>query len=155
WRTLYRTCDSDGRLSAITGLLASAAYHPSGQAATYMLGNGRHMQAAFDSRARPLSLTTNGVVGLSYTYDGVGNLLTYNDSAVGTYKSMTYDALDRLVSAQGPWGGSSFAYDALGNRTQKIMAGAVTNYGYSSDGRLISATGAEPATYAWDAVGNL
>jgi YD repeat-containing protein len=89
--------------------------------------------------AGPLSLTYN-------IYDNVGNVQSITDSRPGMNQSFGYDPLDRLTTANGPWGTATYGYDVHGNR---LGGGAVydttklrllqTNgrtFGYSNNGNL-------------------
>lgn len=151
-----RTCDAGGRLTGINGFLSNVAYHPSGQMKTFKLGDGKTTNVTFDSRGRVIGVAAAGVVTLSFGFDAGGNVTSYQNVTTGASKSMTYDSIDRLLTASGPWGAASYTYDPLGNRTQKNVAGAITNYTYhATTGRLASASGDEPGTWTWDPVGNL
>jgi RHS repeat-associated protein len=61
-----------------------------------------------------------------------------------------YDRLDRLTSVTGPDGNTTYAYDPVGNRTSKVLAGTTT-YTYDRADR-ITAAGATSITL--DANGN-
>jgi len=68
-----------------------------------------------------------------------------------------YDELDRLEQATDLTGSvlHQYAYDAVGNRTSKLGAAGITNYGYeTATNRLDAATITEPRDYAHDAYGN-
>src|SRR5215204_5647422 len=80
---------------------------------------GSALTMSFDSRARLLGITATGLADLDFEYDAVGNLTSYINVTTGSSKSMTYDSLDRLITANGPWSNASYSYDALGNRTMK------------------------------------
>ena len=61
------------------------------------------------------------IQNLSYTYNAVGNVTGVTDNADSTRtQTFTYDDLQRLLTAAGAYGTTSYAYDAVGNRTQKI-----------------------------------
>jgi RHS repeat-associated protein len=83
-------------------------------------------QASFPVGARLQSLT--------YVYDNVGNVTnTTDDVAVPSQSeegTFTYDPLDRLKSATGSYGRVGYAYDPVGNFTQR---GPLT-YQYSACG---------------------
>ncbi len=88
-------------------------------------------------------------IDLEYFYDEVNNVAAIVDHIDSSNNySMQYDNLDRLIGANGPWGPGSFNYDAIGNRTNKNISGANTDYSYSpSDNRL--------SGYTHDANGNV
>lgn len=75
-----------------------------------------------------VSGSTNQITGSPYTYDANGNMT--NDGV----NTMTYDAENRVVSAPG----TTYAYDGVGHRVQKIPTkGTPTTYVFSGD-RVIS-----------------
>jgi YD repeat-containing protein len=60
-----------------------------------------------------------------------------------------------LSSSAGPYGSLAYEYDSVGNRTQKTLGSAVTTYTMASgNNRLASISGAETATFGYDANGN-
>src|SRR5262249_17792109 len=133
-------------------------YHHSGAIKSYLAGNGLTHSTGFDgNRYWVTSINAGGAVQISYDiYDKVGNLKQVTDR--GLVQTFTYDALDRLKTANsaGSWGALSFGYDPLGNRTSKIVNGANTTYTYdTASKRLVSATGAESASYGYDDNGNM
>ncbi|MFU5607833.1 hypothetical protein ACM7VE_29455, partial [Pseudomonas aeruginosa] len=70
-----------------------------------------------------------------------------------------YDPLDRLTEERGVQGGRSYAYDAVGNRTQRsdnpASGGTASSqdYQYAPDSNRLTAIGAQAVTS--DAAGNL
>lgn len=62
------------------------------------------------------------LLNLAFTHDAVGNVQNVQDMApLTTYhsapnsESYTYDAINRLIAANGPYGTMSYQYDAVGN----------------------------------------
>ncbi|MGB6744329.1 MAG: RHS repeat-associated core domain-containing protein, partial [Terracidiphilus sp.] len=83
-------------------------------------------------------LTTAG--GASMTYDGNHNL-TYDG-----YNTLTYDVENRLIEAEnGAWGASTYLYDPLGERKQKVV-GVNTAAPVATD--FVLAGGEEIADYS-------
>jgi RHS repeat-associated protein len=73
-----------------------------------------------------------------YTYDGVGNRLTENNTGEITY---TYDNNNKLTQLVAPGGTTTFGYDDNGNMTSMTQPGpVVTTYGYDYENRLTSVT---------------
>ncbi len=115
----------------------------------------------------PMSIS-NSARTTSYTYDSLGNTLTQTiaDASVGgtaRTTAWTYNAAGLVATKTAPNGGvTSYAYDTLGNLTQRTNAighidafthdiggrvlshtapnGLVTTYTYDSRGRLLSST---------------
>ena len=104
---------------------------------------GRVTTYAYDADSRLVGETWHAAGGavtdvFAYTYDADGNQLTAQDVS-GTY-TMTYDALDRVISTEDPFGLTlTYTYDADGNRilTQDSLGG-VTTYVYDADNELTS-----------------
>jgi len=104
---------------------------------------GQTIKDAYDADGRLVSETwydsSNTLVNTqTYTYDADGNLLTAQDSG-GLY-TMTYDALDRVITDEDPFGMTlAYTYDAAGNRTLvQDSLGGVTTYVYDADHELTS-----------------
>ncbi len=82
-------------------------------------------------------ISPTAFIDLEYFYDGVGNITSITDRIDSQNScTMQYDSLDRLITADGPWGVGSFTYDSVGNRTSKDIAGENINYSYGADNRL-------------------
>ena len=76
------------------------------------------------------------VGGVSYTYDGNGNLAS---DGTNTY---AYDAENRLISATTPEHSATYTYDPFGRRTAKTVDGATTAYLYDGDQVIVEYDGA-------------
>jgi len=109
-------------------------YNANGQITQIQYGNGTVTAYTYD----PLSFrlmriyTTNAqallVQDLNYTYDSSGQVLSIKDNVNTATQSFTYDALNRLLTAQnGIYGSKTYAYDTIGNITLKD--GLTYNYG--------------------------
>jgi RHS repeat-associated protein len=69
-------------------------------------------------------------------------------------KIYTYDALNRLISANGSYGTISYTYDNVGNRITKVTNDDTEMYTYfAGTNRLQEITG--PVAYTYDANGNI
>lgn len=128
--------NSTSRLVAVdypNGLRASYAYHP----------------PAADSRLQrihnhvPSTLTT--ISAFEYTYDAVGNILTWQrqvDADPPTTYSFNYDRSDRMISADLASGESSilhryrYVFDAAGNRIAEQVDDSVAESVYDTVNRL-------------------
>jgi YD repeat-containing protein len=87
------------------------------------------------------------LLDLNYAYDPDGNPTSVN-SGQETY---TYDDINRLTSATGPFGTLSYSYDHVGNRLSALVNGTGTTYTYGSYNKLLSAGS---TTYTYDNNGN-
>jgi YD repeat-containing protein len=129
-------------------------YHPSGAVAGFTSGNNVTQSFTFDRRYRP-STIASGPLNTTYAYDRVGNITSITDNTRPSFNSQfTVDSLDRLISVNG-FGQSTYAYDAMGNRTYKANQVGGTSYGYDmATLRLMWSTGQEYGVYQYDPNGN-
>jgi YD repeat-containing protein len=137
------TEDGSGRV-----LARDFQYHPSGAVAQFVSGNAVVNTVSYDVNRDWPRVVTAAAGGeslqLSYDYDNVGNVKSIIDSRPGKNQSFSVDALDRLETANGPYGPMTIAYDAHGNQT-----GGAT---YGPGMRLVGLNG---LTFTYDNVGNL
>lgn len=87
---------------------------------------------SYDTRGRLHSVTQNGALATTYTYDGDSNRLTATRDTVSV--SGVYDLQDRLMA----YGAISFTYTANGELESQIVGAAKTTYQYDVLGNLIS-----------------
>jgi RHS repeat-associated protein len=113
---------------------------------------------SYDKSKRISSLTASNTGGSTL----LSQSFSYTDPSTGSDSSLrwsmtngsgttnySYDALNRLTSAQGPSSSYSYGYDGDGNITSKTANGTTTNYTYNDDDQLTS----QGASY--DNAGNL
>ncbi len=151
--------NNNNQVTFIPGFVDGVSYSTSGAAAglptSYSLANGITTNLNYNSRQAVTAISAGSALSLGYGYDSRGNTLSmtdYLDSSKS--QSYGYDALSRLTGFNGAWGSGSFAYDAIGNRTSKAVAGMQTTYGYTSN-RLVSTAGGESASYTYNGNGTL
>ncbi len=147
-----------GQPTQVGSYATGIKHHPNGAVSEFYYGNGIKHTMTRNARQLPASSKDGGVVSLSYSYDGSGNVTDIVDSAQAGLdtRSMTYDAFDRLASVssnQQRWGLATFQYDAVDNLRQSNVGGAQTNYSYQAN-RLISLSGAQSISYGYDLRGN-
>lgn len=144
--------------------ISNIDYSPTGQILKIQYGNGAETNYAYDLNTLRLShLATQSSAGniqdLAYTFDKVGNVSAINDSINTNSQTFLYDDLNRLIQASGSYGAFSYAYDSIGNMTNKEginmnygkagrLPHAVTQYGstsidYDSNGNMIKKGGLE------------
>jgi YD repeat-containing protein len=135
-------------------------YDGSGRLQSYYTGAVGHT-TLYDDKDRVSEIAAGPGIGhlrLLYGYDKVHNVTSITDQRVGspqTVQSYTYDVLDRMQTATGPWGGISWTYDSAGNRLTEARGGT-TVYNYSgTTNRLTHTTGANPETFTWTGLGQL
>src|SRR5690606_37522967 len=109
-----------------------------------------YFPAAEDRRRQTIHHTYPGGATLSrfdYTYDAVGNILTWQqqaDSAAPTQWTYRYDAADQLIGAVHQTTGGTptiltryaYRYDPAGNRLSEQVDDAVTSWTYDALNRL-------------------
>ncbi len=118
------------------------------------LGNKITQQWTYDAKNRIHTITVPAVFALNYTYDPVGNITyiidQYNPANIKTY---TYDSIDRLTNAAGPWGNLAWTYDANGNRLTQNNNKNKT-YTYEANHLTSVTTNNHVKTYQYDNNGN-
>jgi RHS repeat-associated protein len=139
------TCTYDGP----TSRLATVTY-PNGQTSTYS-----YLPATQERRLQTIHHKYPTAATLSkfdYTYDAVGNILTWQqqaDSAAPTIWRYGYDRADQLIRAvQETTGGSpsiiheyAYGYDPAGNRLYEQIDDNVTAWAYTNLNRLQAQAG--------------
>ncbi|MDA8439806.1 MAG: hypothetical protein M0Z51_13235, partial [Propionibacterium sp.] len=139
------------------------SYRPSGATESYTSGNGIVNAVESDPNTeRPTHLlSSGGVLDLQYGYDDAGNVTQIQDGRQGLSASYGYDAVNRLTTAAGPWGGLEYAYDSIGNRkTAKVTIApdttTTTTYAYDvATNWLTSSTGPQYEEFHHDVAGRL
>lgn len=133
-------------------LATGIGYAPFGGVTALAFGNGKPLAQGFDSAYRQSSLVVAGVLDLGYTlYDGNGNLETRTDS-FSSASSFSYDVLDRLDTASGPFG-TSWNYDYFANGNRSLTdEGAPVSLGYAAGSNRLTQVGT--ATVGLDVAGN-
>jgi len=104
-------------------------YNANGQITQIQYGNGVTTAYTYDPlNFRLMRIYTSNtqaqvIQDLKYTYDSIGQVLSIKDNVNTGTASMNqtyaYDDLNRLVSASGSYGAKTYAYDSIGNITQK------------------------------------
>ena len=133
-------------------LAAGIGYASFGGVTTLIFGNGKPLAQGFDSAYRQSTQIVTGVLDLGYTlYDSNGNLKTRTDSFSST-SNFSYDTLDRLDTASGPFG-TSWNYDYLANGNRSLAdEGTPVSLGYAPGSNRLTQVGA--TTVGLDVAGN-
>ncbi|HCF3706810.1 TPA: RHS repeat protein [Pseudomonas aeruginosa] len=138
-------------------LVGQIAYLPFGPLLRLTWGNGITLSREYDQNYQLLRQKV-GPWQSDYQHDANGNIQQHRHSLWGTL-DYQYDPLDRLTEERGVQGGRSYAYDAVGNRTQRsdnpASGGTASSqdYQYAPDSNRLTAIGAQAVTS--DAAGNL
>jgi RHS repeat-associated protein len=171
WSVTY-TRDTMGRITAVNAqapggkatqsIVSAVGYQPFGAVNALTYGNGIAETRSFDLDYRLKSIT-DIVQKLTYSYDAAGNVLGVSDGLNPPNNQIAgYDALNRLTSASGSYGGLNYSYDANGNRLSDTSSttsdglGSVTSLTYNQGGRLATASNAQQqlTEYSYDAFGH-
>lgn len=150
-----------GQATRVGPYASGISYHPNGAVAGYTLANGVSHTVDLNARGLPELWRDAGPAGLvaqdRYAYDPNGNVTGIADEqGGGAGRSMGYDPLDRLTSANGVWGAAAYGYDALDNLRSSTVGGRVLSHNIdSSTNRLASLTGSQNLALAYDANGNV
>ncbi len=71
-------------------------------------------------------------------------------------RTYTYDDLNRLNHAEGPYGSIDYTYDGVGNRLTKVAGGQTETYTYiTGTNKLSEISGTDTILYTHDANGNI
>ena len=160
-RVLTYTYDTANRVislaSGATNYVTTVSYHPSRAMTSVAFANGKSTSLTYDNRYRVSRILVTGLVDFTYGYDGANNVLSITDALTPSKnRGMTYDNVDRLMTASGLWGAMSFTYSPVGNRLTKTVGATTSTYAYGANNRLTGVTGGElDATIAYDANGNM
>ena len=109
-RTVTYVAGTEHRLTSVSQNGApfanSFTYNNAGRLASYQTGAVTHWfdYDLTDRPSRLRSVSGGGALDLTYTYDAVGNVQTIADPRPGATQDFTVNPLDRLVTADGPWG---------------------------------------------------
>ena len=139
--------DKNGRSVKITQTLG-------GQ--TYTKRFGYYKQGGHaTNRVNTIYYSKNGVSDgkVTYTYDGMGNIISVNENGKQRYK-YAYDKIGRLVSEKELDGNREicYTYDNSGNILTKTDNGTVTDYRYKDGTDRLMSFGTE--LFAYDDMGN-
>ncbi|HEP7904708.1 TPA: RHS repeat protein, partial [Pseudomonas aeruginosa] len=138
-------------------LVGQIAYLPFGPLLRLTWGNGITLSREYDQDYQLLRQKV-GPWQSDYQHDANGNIQQHRHSLWGAL-DYQYDPLDRLTEERGVQGGRSYAYDAVGNRTQRsdnpASGGTASSqdYQYAPGSNRLTAIGAQAVTS--DAAGNL
>ena len=133
-----------GQVTGVTAngnpIVSGASYLPLGPLASLTYGNGVTEARAFDMSYRATGVTDTGssaLSSLSYTLDAADNVSSIADNvSSANNQSFTYDGLDRLLTATGPYGALSWTLNSVGARqTQTLGANPADTY---TDGEVLN-----------------
>jgi YD repeat-containing protein len=162
-RTVDYSYDIENRLTAVnqngTPFANLFTYDDSGRLASYKTGAVTHT-VAYDTRDR-IQRVTAGPSGtpaldLTYSYNKVSEVTRIEDGrGASMLQTFGYDTLDRLLTANGPYGAMSWTYDAPGNRLTETRGGTTAYVYDQATQRLASTSGTSAETFGYDQIGQL
>lgn len=150
--------------TVIAGFASNVIYFPNGQINSIALPNGLTTSYGQDGRLRLSTFVTSGTINGSaqqlvnrlYQYDGANNVSSITDYKSGSNtKTMGYDGLGRLVTANGSWGAGSVSYYSNNNIWTKSFGSDSLTFNYDPSNRLASVSGTTPLSFAYDVYGNM
>jgi RHS repeat-associated protein len=140
-------------------------YYPNGAVKQFTYGNG--IVHTMYQNARQLPSATTAKLGNQsiqenhHVFDANGNVSIIGDPANGerNWRSMQYDALDRLTQVHSPnnFGVANYQYDALDNLKRSTLGAAGFTYHYDTNNRIqrVDRDGGGSYNYTHDARGNI
>lgn len=149
--------------SAIVTLSDNISYFPFGGVKSFTYGNGLVFTRGFDLDGRLTTQTvTDGataVQDLDFGYDADDNLTSIIDAVQPSRnESMSYDSVNRLLTASGAYGALSYQYDLVGNMQVRDRNGGADPEAFTinpANNRLQSVTGLSGTrSFAYDGMGN-
>jgi YD repeat-containing protein len=153
-KTVTYEPDAFGRPRQAMPYINAIAYHPSGQPSSYTYANGVTSTIGLNDRQWPNTLLVSkyGIGTLfnsTYVYDKAGNVASISDTADSSLnRELGYDFLDRLVMANGPWGGGTISYDTQSNIVNQQLG--ARNFSYIYDRNTPTKVGTQRLTTVLD-----
>ncbi|PYM91302.1 MAG: hypothetical protein DME04_19325 [Candidatus Rokuibacteriota bacterium] len=157
------TYNEAGWLASVPPYISGITYNARGQQTQQQYANGVTTTLTYDpTNFRPLTRSTTGPTGshqnLTYGHDPAGNITWVSDAVWTASRNFTYDALNRLTSANGTFGAGpdptteNYDYNAIGDVVEK--AGVLYAYGDPLHPSAVTSRSDGP-TYTYDASGNI
>lgn len=154
-----------GQATKAGSYASNVQYYPNGGMKQFTYGNGLVHSMAQNARQLPARVTDGGgALDTTYEYDANGNVGRIVDHLdANRTRTMAYDGLDRLMSADSPsFGGDGafrYTYDALDN-IRSARLGGVKDHGYWYDARnrmtnVQNSGGATTIALDYDVQGNM
>ena len=105
-----------GKLAQIPNYIIDSHYNAFGSLLNRTYANTLLQNFSYNSQNNRLTtITIPNVQNLAYAYDNVGNILTINDQQNNRPQTLTYDSLNRLITAKVGPDRFTYAYNPTGN----------------------------------------
>ncbi len=160
-RTASFSPNALGRPTSIAtqlGTLLNATFWPNGQINNIAFTGGSSVAYGQNTREwlNKITVKTGDNVtriNSTLTFDKSGNLVTVADSVDTTFnRTLAFDAINRLTTANGPWGTGAFTYSGSGNVLTQVVAGVTKTSTYDTQNRLLTYGG---GSVSHDVYGNI
>jgi RHS repeat-associated protein len=143
--------------SDTTALMSHITYLPFGPASKMDTGSGSGVNNGFDEFYRKTVANPGAPEERTYKYDANGNMTdiqTTNNPSKD--RRFSYDALNRLAQAVGPYGTITYTYDKVGNPLTRTINGQTESFIYlPGTNKLTQVVDANlDVAYNYDANGN-
>ncbi|WP_306581143.1 RHS repeat-associated core domain-containing protein, partial [Dokdonella sp.] len=141
--------DAFGRPTQVGSFATGVDYHADDAIHTFTYGNGITHTMTQTNRRLPWTVIEPGVTNATYSFDYAANPTGRSDT-LGPSLAFTYDNGERLKTAAGPWGTSTFTYDDQDNlRADTVPSASLTVDAANRIDKL------DAAPVQWDARGRL
>nr|WP_236075855.1 DUF6531 domain-containing protein [Streptomyces coffeae] len=143
--------DTELRLTEVTnpqGLTWTYTYDPAGRLTTETDFNGRTLSYTHDAAGDLLTRTNGAGETLRFTRDALGRAIEQRDDADHA-TTFTYDVRGRLVAATNPDAELTIELDPLGRVLSETVNGRTTTYAYNALGRRTERTTPSGLTSTW------
>jgi RHS repeat-associated protein len=139
-----------------TVLASNMSYQPFGPLNQLTYGNGIQLSKTYNTAYQPSNITVTGIQNDDYLHDVIGNISQIqSNQGVTDNLDLSYDALDRLITANNTAEQHSYVYDGIANRLSHTQNSQVDNYSYLNDTLLSTINGSSTTTLQYDNAGNL
>lgn len=156
WGWQYFYTNALGQPTRVNDYVFDVRYHPNGALAGFRYGNGVVHTLAQNARGLPAEWQDSGVTHDAFSFDANGNVTSIQDRQAGLNRTMGYDGLDRLTTANGPWGFSAYDYDPVDNLVgSSVGSRALVHHFDGNTNRLTALSGSQNLQLAYDANGNV
>jgi RHS repeat-associated protein len=165
-RTVDYNRDSMGRMQGLSTtydantvtLVSNMTYNPFGNPKGMGTGSGGAVNNV-SSECGYITIANPGQpMERIFAYDANGNLTSIQGTNTPWYnQNFGYDALNRLISAEGMYGTVSYTYDRVGNRLTRMLDDDTETYSYLPGTNKLDRITVfdDPMTFAYDANGNI